>query len=54
MESIVDALAVVLEVVFAALLKSLGVCLALVFLAAWCVIVFLLTGRFPWLVRKYF
>jgi hypothetical protein len=54
MESILDGLAAVLEVVGAVLLKSLGVCIALSLLGAWCMLVFFLTGRFPWFVRKYF
>ena len=35
-------------------LKSVGLVLFIVVGTAWCLLVFLLTGRLPWMVRKYF
>lgn len=36
------------------LLQLVGLLLAMALVTAWCLFVFTLTGRLPWMVRKYF
>jgi len=38
----------------AAAVKGVGVAAWLIIVLAWCVTVLLISGRMPWLVRKYF
>lgn len=38
----------------ACLLQVTWVALGMALVMAWCLFVFVLTGRFPWFVRKYF
>lgn len=47
MESIVEWTARIL-------LWAVGMAVASALMLAWCMLVFLLTGRLPWMVRKYF
>ena len=44
----------VLETVGRVLLVLTGLAMAVVLTTAWCLFVFMLTGRLPWMVRKYF